>query len=361
MGVARNVNAVGSTLVTTGRWALGCLVVAFAAFGCDDRGTDDVVVVYTSVDEVFARPILEAFERTSGLRVKPRFDVEANKTSGLFQRLLAERSRPSADVFWNSEVARTVQLEKEGLLEPYRPPSAVAVPPSFLSLTSSWVGFGLRARVLIYHRERLGEREPPSSIADLAAPRFRGEAAIALPLFGTTATHTGALHARLGAAALERFLRTLIDSDIHVLGGNSNVRDRVVSGELTVGLTDTDDAHVALRKGAPIGIVFPDQIAGFPGVAEPLGTFVIPNTAALIRNGPNPTAGRAFLDYLLAPTTEEALAQGESAQIPVREELARPKLLEVPDNLRLMEVPFAAVAAGVEASTPLVRRLFLTR
>ena len=340
-------------------WVLWAVLAAGFA-GCGDRA-DDVVVVYTSVDEVFARPVIEAFERETGWQVAARFDVEANKTTGLFHSLLAERGRPRADVFWNSEVARTVQLEREGLLEPYASPSAADVAPAFRSPSSSWVGFGLRARVLIYHRVLLGDLSPPSSIADLAAPRFRGQAAIALPLFGTAATHTGALYARLGADGLERFLRSLIDNEIHVLAGNSTVRDRVVAGEVLIGLTDTDDAHVALSKGAPIGIVFPDQsgAVGLPGLEEPLGAFVIPNTAALIRGGPDPDGGRAFLDYLLKGTTEEALAQGGSAQIPVRDGLARPPLLEVPDDLRLMNVPYKAVADGVEASRSLVRSLFI--
>ena len=38
---------------------------------------------------------------------------------GLVNRLIAEKARPQADVFWNNEIIRTVQLKKMGVLAPY--------------------------------------------------------------------------------------------------------------------------------------------------------------------------------------------------------------------------------------------------
>ena len=38
---------------------------------------------------------------------------------------------PQADVFWNSEVARTLMLRQEGVLEPYRSPAGEDVPDGF--------------------------------------------------------------------------------------------------------------------------------------------------------------------------------------------------------------------------------------
>jgi iron(III) transport system substrate-binding protein len=161
---------------------------------------------------------------------------------------------------------------------------------------------------------------------------------------------------------METFFRALLENDVKVLAGNSVVRDRVASGELEIGLTDTDDVHVALEKGLPLGVVFPDQEGGvWPGLGAPLGTFAIPNTVAIIACGPRPDLARRFVDFLLLPRTEERLARGASAQIPARPGIERPLLLEVPDGLVLMEVPYEDVARGVEESTPFLKRLFAVR
>ncbi|MDI7277711.1 MAG: iron ABC transporter substrate-binding protein, partial [Anaerolineae bacterium] len=74
--------------------------------GC--RGREQTVVVYTSRDQLYAEPILKGFERDTGIRVRAVYDTGATKTVGLTNRLLAEKDHPQADVFWNSEVARTI-------------------------------------------------------------------------------------------------------------------------------------------------------------------------------------------------------------------------------------------------------------
>jgi len=333
------------------------ILAAAVAWGC--RPGPDRVVVYTSVDDVFAKPVLDSFERETGIRVAAVFDAEATKTTGLYQRLLAERRRPQADVFWNSEPCRTALLEAAGVLAPLEIPSAREIPPDLRSASGAWTGFAARARVLVYNTRRLPEVERPKSIHDLTRERFRGQAAISDPLFGTMATHAAALRVKLGAKAMEDYFRALLANDVKVVPGNSVVRDRVVSGELLCGLTDTDDAHVAILRGEPIGIVFPDQEALFPGFEGPLGCLVFPNTVALIAGGPRPALGARLADYILRRETEEALARGESAQIPVREGIAQPARLAVPQALVRMVVPWSEAAGAMEESVQFFRGLLL--
>jgi iron(III) transport system substrate-binding protein len=335
----------------------GSVVLFLALAGCSRPG--DSVVVYTSLDDVFSRPVLEAFEAETGIRVEPVFDVEAEKTTGLYQRLLAERGRPRADVFWSSEVVRTAALERAGVLAPWTPDAAAAIPPSFRSPSGSWTGFAARARVIIYHTGRVPPSGRPRSVRDLADPRFRGEAAMALPLHGTTAAHAGALRARLGKERMEELFRALAANEVKVVAGNSVVRDRVASGEVKIGLTDTDDAHVAIRKGLPVGIVFPDQEPLYPGLDGPLGTLVIPNTVALIAGAPHAEEGKRLIEYLLRPETEALLARGESAQIPVRKGIAPPQDLGLPENLVSMEVDWEKAREGLEDSVDFLRTLFV--
>ena len=68
------------------------------------------VTIYTSLDRPHSEPILKKFEEATGIEVKAVYDTEASKTIGLINRLYAEKENPKADVFWNSEVLRTIQL-----------------------------------------------------------------------------------------------------------------------------------------------------------------------------------------------------------------------------------------------------------
>ena len=47
------------------------------------------VVVYTAVDQVFADEIFAMFEEETGMKVRAVYDTEANKTTGLTNRIIA--------------------------------------------------------------------------------------------------------------------------------------------------------------------------------------------------------------------------------------------------------------------------------
>src|SRR3954470_12285982 len=115
--------------------------------GCNFRAVPEVVV-YTSQDRVYAEPVFAEFTRHTGIRVKPLFDTEAAKTVGLASRLLAEKSHPQCDLFWNNEELRTWQLEARDVVE------------------TNWLSLGYRARRLVLNTNRLPVRTIPSTAAD---------------------------------------------------------------------------------------------------------------------------------------------------------------------------------------------------
>jgi iron(III) transport system substrate-binding protein len=308
------------------------------------------VVVYTSADQLFSEPILDRYQATTGVTVKAVYDVEAAKTVGLVNRLIAEKNHPQADVFWNSEVARTVALQQRGLLTPYHSPSAVDIPPLFKDPHGFWTGFAARARVLVYNVEQLRPSDLPDSIFELTQPQWRGRVALGYPLLGTIATHFGALYAVLGPSRTETFLKDLKANHVTIVAGNSVVRDVVADGEFPIGFTDTDDVNVAMQTGKPVDMHFPDQ--------EGIGTLLIPNTAALIKNGPHPTEGRKLIDYLLSPAVEAALAASPSANLPLRDSVPRPASLPRLSSLKVMTVDYNRLAEHIQKSDRFCQRLF---
>jgi iron(III) transport system substrate-binding protein len=318
--------------------------------GCHGNEDQRQVVVYTAVDQIFSEPIFEEFERQTGIEVLPVYDVEAAKTTGLVNRLIAESSNPKADVFWSNEYAQMIILKGEGVLSSYNSPSAEEIPQYYRDPEYYWTGFAARARVIIVNTELVDESEYPCSIYDLADPRWEGEVGIAKPLFGTTATHVAALFAYLGNTEAQEYFQSLLDNNVQIVDGNSVVRDMVVSGELKCGLTDTDDAFVALEQGKKVEMIFPDQ--------EEMGTLLIPNTVGLINGAPNPEEAKQFIDYLLSRETEQALAYASSRQIPLRDGVSTPGDMPGITELTFMSVQPQDVADKMEESSSWLQQNF---
>ncbi|HVE38379.1 MAG TPA: extracellular solute-binding protein [Planctomycetota bacterium] len=285
------------------------------------RSRSEEVVVYTSVDDIYAKQIFDAFTKETGIRVLPVFDTEEAKTLGLVHRILAERDHPQGDVFWSGDCARSALLRKEGVLEPYRIPTADGIGPRWRDPNNAWTGFGARARVIVYNTKRV--KDPPRSVQALADPAWKGRIAVANPLFGTTAAHVVALAQTRGEDAVLKLFAALRANDVRFVGGNSHVRDLVARGDRDAGLTDTDDVWIGKERGDPIEMIYPDQ--------EAEGTLVIPNSAALLKGAPHAANARKFLDWLLRPETEVLLSKGPSHQIPLRnsDELGRLKAMNV--------------------------------
>lgn len=328
-----------------------CILAVF--FLATPPGTQKEVVVYTSVDQVYSEPVLMKFQNHTGIRVRAVYDVEAAKTTGLVNRLITEKSNPRADVFWNGEFAQTLQLRKEGIITPYQSPESYNIPSQYRDPAGYWTGLGGRARVILINTRYVSGDQVPGSMFDLTNSSIPGDRiGIANPLFGTTATHASALYAYLGPGAARAYYTGLYDKGLRMVDGNSVVRDLVESGDLYIGLTDTDDSCGALARGSPVRVIVPDQ-----GNNES-GAFIIPNTVALVAGGPNPAEGKMLIDYLLSQETENDLMDNGWIQIPLRSDTTKRGCLNV-TGIRGMNVSMTSVAAERDLSARELADIFI--
>ncbi len=303
------------------------------------------VVVYTSHDQRLSEPILHFFEERTGIVARAVYDTEATKTTGLVNRLLAEASRPRCDVFWNSEIVQTLRLVERGVTQSYESPSAAGIAPAFRDAAHHWTGFAARARVIVANTDRL---DPLPAFATYEQIAEAPASSLALPLFGTTATHFAHLFSVLGRASAEAWLRGLEPGGVEVLDSNGQVCDAVARGAVALGWTDTDDVAVARAEGEPVASIFPTD-----------GVMLIPNTVAMIAGAPHPAEARALIDFLLSGEVEARLAAGPGAQIPLHTDVAAPEGVLALRDVTVLEIDWPRVAAHFDAATDLVHRVLV--
>src|SRR5437870_12206371 len=107
--------------------AVWLVAAGVALFGCSAT-RKNAVTVYVSEDQVFSEPILRDFERETGVKVNAVFDTEEAKSTGVMNRLLAEKNNPQADVYWANEPVRADVLRQQGISAPYKPSAAAQIP-----------------------------------------------------------------------------------------------------------------------------------------------------------------------------------------------------------------------------------------
>ncbi len=327
------------TFHTLRRLLIGLWVgLALLGLSCTDRSNRPQVVLYCSVDQEVAEPIIEAFEAQTGIKVLARYDTEASKTVGLAQRLRAEAAAPAADVFWSGEVFHTIRLAREGLLAPYRgegvPPLRVAgILPAirgqdalatkeqgqdafaaFADPNGHWYGFALRGRVIGYNTNRVPAAEAPKSLEDVLVAKWKGRLVMASPAFGTTGGDVASWFAHYGPDRARQILRGLKDNEVRLVSGNSTAVRMVATGQADICFTDTDDIYAGQRNGWPVAMNFLDQDGD--------GVLAIPNTAALVKGGPNPKNAEILMRFLLSGDLERRLVESDSHNSPLHVEIA---------------------------------------
>lgn len=320
--------------------------------GCVPRAESEVVL-YSAADREVATPIVAAFgRRNEKVTVAATYDVESTKTVGLVTRIENEAKDPRCDLFWNNEIMHTMRLDKAGLLQATSWDVPSNWPKPMRSSRGTWIAFAARARVLLVNRKLLpNENEWPRSVMELNEPRWRQKCAVALPLFGTTATHFVVLHSKLGTEKATEFFKQ-VQANAVVLSGNKQVAQAVSSGQVAFGVTDTDDALIEIDSGLPVAIVFPDQEPG------QLGTLLIPNTLALIKQCKHPVAAKTLGNYLLSEDIEGRLAMSPSGNIPIRPGHPEKSRATPPEATRYMDVDFQKAAEQWDSASEKLREVF---
>jgi iron(III) transport system substrate-binding protein len=304
------------------------------------------VVVYVSEDQVFSEPILKDFERETGITVKSVFDTEESKSTGVTNRLIAEKDNPQADVYWANEPVRADALKQRGVSTAYVSPSAEGIPDQFKDTDHYWTGFSARARLLLVNARSTIK---PASVMAYTDPPANGRAAIANPLFGTTTDYVAALFTIWGDERARTFMNDMKKNGVKITTSNGESTDLVAAGRVDFSLVDSDDAVNTRKQGKPVEMIYPDQ--------EPdgIGVLILPNAAALIKGGPHPENGKKLIDYLISKETERKLAFADCAQIPLHSGVETPPEVRRIEDIKTMRVGYADLARKMDEIQPFLK------
>src|SRR2546430_16306228 len=103
---------------------IGALLTGLSA-GLNGARAAEELVVYSGRKEIVVKPVVEAFQKKTGVAVKPKIGA----TSGLANALIQEKARPQADVFLATEAGVIEIIAKNGVLNAYCSPEAMDLVP----------------------------------------------------------------------------------------------------------------------------------------------------------------------------------------------------------------------------------------
>lgn len=287
------------------------------------------VVIYTAHKSSIVDRLLPVFESETGLKA----EVVQLGSGDIARRARAEAGAPAADVIWSISGSQLTELAD--ILEPYQPPEFDKIDTQFVA-NAAWTPYTAVVYVLAVNTDLLPLEEAPKSWAELADPKWQGLIASArADGSGSAMQQLQAVLTIFGDDGWNKYAE--IAKNFVFTDSSGAVPRFVADGETQMGLTLEDNALEYVQGGAPVGVVLLSD-----------GTVATPDGVGLVKGGPNPEGGKAFIDWALSKSTQELLATNIGRRS-VRTDVAAPPGTPNLSDVNVISITPLSELGGAEA------------
>jgi iron(III) transport system substrate-binding protein len=301
-------------LVKRGTTGLAVLLLAGGLAACGGAasgasGSAGSITLYSGQHEQTTQSLVTAFEQQTGIHVNVRYNDE----DSFADEIIAEKSHPLADVFYTENSPALEYLQDQGLLAPVDSSTLAKTPSKYNSPQRDWVGISARVSVLLYNPSLISESQLPTSVLQLANPRYKGKLALAAgetdfqPIVASVARAYGNAKASTWLDAIKA------NGASHTYPDNETIADEVNRGAVAFGLVNQ---YYWYRMTAELGASNVQSKIAYFAPHDP-GYVVDVSGAAILKSSKNMADAQKFLAFTVSKQGQEIIAHSTSYEYPL--------------------------------------------
>jgi len=306
------------------KYSLHLLLILFVSGIIACSNNKEEINVYSGRHYRSDEDLFKKFSEQTGIRVNL---VKAD-TDQLINRLKLEGKNSPADLLITADAGRMIAAMDDGLLQPVTSDEILKIVPVYLRDTDAyWVGFTKRARVLVYHRDRVSPEEL-STYEDLILPKWNGRILVRSSQSHYNQTLMASIIATNGTKEAEKWASGLVANMAQSPRGND--RDQVKSIAAGVGdVAIVNTYYMGLMLNSPnaeeqavarqMGIFFPNQ--------DDRGAHVNISGIGITASSKNVKNAQKLIKFLLSYDSQRTLSE-ENYEYPVNPDVPWPFLLQ---------------------------------
>ncbi|HET7525966.1 MAG TPA: putative 2-aminoethylphosphonate ABC transporter substrate-binding protein [Burkholderiaceae bacterium] len=227
------------------------------------------LLVYTALETDQIKAYQEGFNK-----VEPNIEIKwvRDSTGVITAKLLAEKSNPQADVVMGVAASSLALLDKNGMLEPYKPINADALMSQYIDKKSppAWFGMDVWGATVCFNTVEAQKKNipKPETWKDLTKAAYKGQIVMPNPASSGTGFFDVTAWLSLwgdkdGKGDGWKYMDALHDNVAMYTHSGSKPCNMAASGEFVVGISFEYRANTNKAKGAPIDLVFPKEGLGW--------------------------------------------------------------------------------------------------
>jgi len=263
-------------------------------------GSSNSITLYNGQHEQTTDALVAGFEDETGITVNVRNDDEDT----LADEIVADGSHTPADVFYTENSPALEYLQSKGLLAKVDSSTLSKTPSRYDSPQGDWVGVSARVSVIIYNPSLISESDLPTSVLQLADPRYAGKLAFA-PGETDFQPVVTAVDRAYGKQQTLRWLSGIsANAGGHLYPDNETIADEVNRGAVAFGVVNQ---YYWYRMGAEIGESNIHSRIAYFSPHDP-GYVVDVSGAAVLKSSAHQATAQRFLAFLVSRRAQEIIA-----------------------------------------------------
>jgi len=281
--------------------AAGLVILGSALTACGSEGSasGQSITLYNGQHVQTTDALVAGFEKATGITVNVRSDDEDT----LADQIVTEGNRSPADVIYTENSPALEYLQDKGLLAKVDASTLARTPAQYNSPAGDWVGVSARVSVIIYNPSRISKSRLPTSVLQLADPRYAGKLALAPGETDFQPIVTSVDRAYGRAAALHWLDGVKANAGSHLYPDNETIADEVNRSAVAFGVVNQ---YYWYRMRAEIGAAAMHSDITYFSPHNP-GYVVDVSGAAVLRSSRHQAAAQRFLAYLVSPPAQEVI------------------------------------------------------
>jgi iron(III) transport system substrate-binding protein len=290
--------------------SLTSLALAACGSGSNVASKQTTLTLYNGQHVQTTDSLVAGFEKKyPNITVAVRSDDEDTFDAEIVQ----EGSRSPADVFYTENSPALEYLQQKGLLAKVDASTLALTPSKYSSPAGDWVGVSARVSVLIYNPSLIKKSALPTSVLELAEPKYQGKLAFAAGETDFQPIVTSVLQAYGKKATLSWLNGVKSNAGSHVYPDNETIADEVNRGAVAFGVVNQ---YYWYRMQAEIGASnIHSQIAYFAPMNP--GYVLDVSGAGILKSSKHQAAAQLFLHYLVSKAGQEIIAHSISYEYPI--------------------------------------------
>lgn len=301
------------------------ILSAITFIGCTQDNDDNVINVYTGLEEEYVNEYIKAF---NAKYPEVTVNIIRDSTGVVSAKLTVEKDNPRCDVMWGINSSNVLFLDKYNLFKEYTPENINSIDSKYydeINKIPHWMGISIATVAFTVNTTEL-ERAGlpiPESYEDLLKPEYKGKIIMPNPTSsGTGLSILSSLYQIFGEDEYENYLSKLNENIGQYSHSGSSPTKQTAQGEYMIGI-GMDFLSIQMEKdNENIKTIYPKEGSGWDV-----------EISALINKDYVKDGAKKFYEWSLSEEAMALYSKNRSLVTSKNKEFIRPEFAKSVNNM----------------------------